>query len=103
MILKILIQNIDFAEIKGSDNEEITSITFDSRKSTPGSLFIAIKGTVTDGHNFIGKAVENGCRAVVCERLPEVLTQGVTYIVVPDSEKAVAELAKTFYGDPSKN
>lgn len=102
MILKILLHNIDFSEIKGADNEDITSIVFDSRKSISGSLFVAIKGTVTDGHNFVQNAVESGCRAVVCERLPEIIADGVTYVVVENSEKAVAELARAFYGDPSR-
>lgn len=101
MRLKLLIQNIDFVEINGSDNEDVTSITFDSRVSTAGSIFVAIRGTVTDGHNFITKAIENGCRAIVCEALPSELVDGVCYIVVKNSEKAVAELAKLFYGDPS--
>lgn len=102
MILKLLIRNIDFVEIKGSDNEEITSIVFDSRVSVGGSLFVAIKGSVTDGHHFIGAAIEKGCRAVVCEVLPQEISEDVTYVVVKDSEIAVAELAKAFYGDASR-
>lgn len=101
MILKTVIQDIEIVEVKGSVNEDITAILFDSRKSVAGSLFVAIRGTVNDGHNFIGKAIENGCRAVVCEHLPEMLTEGVTYLVVKDSEKAVAELARNFYENPS--
>lgn len=102
MILKKLIQNIDIVEVKGSVSEDITAILFDSRKAVAGSLFVAIKGSANDGHDFIGKAIESGCRAVVCERLPEMFTEGVTYLVVRESEKAVAELARNFYGDPSK-
>lgn len=102
MILKKLIQNIDIVEVKGSVNEDITAILFDSRKAVAGSLFVAIRGSANDGHDFIGKAIESGCRAVVCERLPEMFTDGVTYLVVRESEKAVAELARNFYSDPSK-
>lgn len=101
MILKTVIQNIDFTEIQGSDNKEITSIVFDSREAVGNSLFVAIKGNVTDGHKFIGAAIENGCRSVVCQILPPEICPEVTYIVVRDSEIAVAELAKVFYGDAS--
>lgn len=102
MILNFLTRNIDFTEIKGSTDQDITSIIFDSRISKAGSLFVAIKGSITDGHNYIATAIENGCCAVVCEVLPTELNQNVTYIVVRDSEKAVAELASTFYDNPSK-
>lgn len=102
MILKLLIENIDYTERIGSDNKNITTIHFDSRLAAENSLFVAMKGTVTDGHNFIGAAIEKGCRAVVCEALPQTIVEGVSYIVVKDSEIAVAELAKRFYGDPSK-
>lgn len=101
MILKLLIRNIEIIKLEGSVNQDITSITFDSRSACPMSLFVAIKGTQNDGHNFIDKAIQNGCSAVVCEMIPETIDKNVTYVLVKDSEQAVAEIAKEFHGDPT--
>ena len=101
MNIKTLVQYIEKLEIKGSDNKSVTSITFDSRSAVAGSIFVAIKGTQNDGHNFIEKAIENGCSAIICQVLPTDLIDDVTYIVVEDSEKAVAEITKVFYGNPT--
>ncbi len=78
------------------ENIEISSIEFDSRKVIEGSLFIALSGSKYDGHNFATKAVKNGARAIVVERMIEV---SVPQIIVVDSREAMAKLAKKFYGD----
>ena len=73
----------------------------DSRLIEPGHIFVAVKGTQTDGHTYIQKAIEKGARTVVCENLPETLIENVTYIKVNDTEDVVGKLATTFYGDPT--
>ncbi len=81
---------------------EVNGICFDSRKVTPGSLFVAITGTMADGHQFIDKAVAAGARAVICEKLPVTLADQVTYVVVKDSSEALAYAAANFYDNPSE-
>ncbi len=79
----------------------IESITSDSREVVKGALFIAVKGYMTDGHSFIGDAVARGAAVVVCEELSGSSDDGVLYIVVPDSRRAMAQIAKAFYNDVS--
>lgn len=83
-------------------NIELTKVAFDSREVVKGSLFAAVKGTATDGHNFIDKAIENGATTIVCEVAPQNRVQGVEYIEVEHSDKALAQIASLFYGEPSK-
>jgi UDP-N-acetylmuramoyl-L-alanyl-D-glutamate--2,6-diaminopimelate ligase len=79
----------------------ITGVTCDSRAVAPGALFVAVRGFSTDGHRYIDAAVEAGAAAVVCEELPAECRDEVTYLVVPDARKALAELSKAFYGNAS--
>lgn len=102
MILRKLIACLKYKEAKNLDSQEITSLTFDSREAKISSLFFAIRGSVVDGHNYIEKAVANGCSCVVCETLPAQPNERVTYIVVEDSSKALAALSSTFYDNPSQ-
>lgn len=90
-------------ETKNINLNNISSIEFDSRKVTTGSLFVAICGTLTDGHKYIDKAIENGASVIVCEELPEVQVPNVEYLKVADSHKELALLASKFYGNPSHN
>ena len=87
--------------VSGDRHKEITGVNMDSRLIAPGHLFVAVKGTQTDGHAYIGKAVEQGAVAVVCETWPETLAEGVTYVQVDDSESAVGLIATAFYGNPT--
>ena len=64
-------------------------LQFDSRKCTDGSVFFAVRGTQVDGHDYIAKAIGNGARSIVCERLPEMQVEGVKYHVVDNSAKAL--------------
>lgn len=89
--------------LKGTDNLDIKGIAADSRKVTEGFLFVAVKGTATDGHDFIPVAIGNGAIAVVCEMLPDITVGNVTYIVVPDSAEALGKLASAWYEFPSDN
>jgi len=97
-----LLKRIPVLEIHGNDTRDITELVFDSRKVTEGSLYIAMRGTVVDGHSFIASSIEKGARAVVCEEFPESLGENVTYVKVKDSSKALGQLASNFYGNPSE-
>ena len=81
---------------------DVTGVNIDSRRIENGHLFVAIKGTQVDGHQFIGKAIEQGARAVLCEDLPQERTASVTYVQVESTEDAVGKVATLFYGDPSR-
>lgn len=87
--------------ISGNPHIHVSEIHFDSRKIRPGDLFIAVRGTQSDGHQFIGKAIEAGARAIVCEELPQSLTGGVTYAQVKDSSNALGIIASNFFDNPS--
>lgn len=101
MKLEIILKNIKNCSITGNQELEITGINIDSRLIEKGHLFVAVKGTQTDGHTYIGKAIEKGAAAIVCETLPETLHPEVTYIQVTDTEDAVGRLATNYYGDPT--
>ena len=101
MLLKELLQSAGKYVISGSDEIDINGIEIDSRKIKGGNAFIAIKGTQTDGHDYISKAIELGATAVICEKLPETLAKGVTYAKFDDTEDAVGKIATTFYGNPT--
>lgn len=101
MRLENLLRDICKVTVIGDENKEITGVNIDSRQVQEGHLFIAVKGTQTDGHSYINKAIENGAIAVVCQTLPEERHDGVTYVQVEDSEQIVGPIATTFYGNPT--
>lgn len=101
MKLENLVNKLNVLEVKGDMSNEILGVNIDSRQVGEGHLFIAVKGTVADGHNYIGKAVEQGAVAVVCEVMPECVNENVAYIRVENSEQIVGQIATTFYGDPT--
>lgn len=103
MELKELIRNISPINIVGCTEKEITGVNIDSRRIEAGHLFVAMKGTQTDGHAYISKAIEKGATAILCEDMPETTVEGVTYVQVKSTEDVVGEVATTFYGDPSKH
>ena len=102
MRLNELLKHVEVLNILGGADVEITGVNIDSRRIEKGHLFVAIPGTVTDGHKFIPKAIELGATAVLCEKMPEEQTTGVTYIQVASTEDAVGKVATLFYGDPSR-
>ena len=102
MKLNELLKNVKPICIIGSDDIDITGVNIDSRKIETGHLFVAIKGTQTDGHKFIPKALELGASAVLCEDIPEEKAAGVTYVQVESTESAVGPVATVFFGEPSK-
>ncbi|MBR4922419.1 MAG: UDP-N-acetylmuramoyl-L-alanyl-D-glutamate--2,6-diaminopimelate ligase, partial [Bacteroidaceae bacterium] len=100
MILEKLISGISTKHIIGETSIEITGINIDSRAIEKDHIFVAVKGTQTDGHTFIEKAIEKGASAIICETIPTTIVEHVTYIQVPSTEDIVGELATQFYGDP---
>jgi UDP-N-acetylmuramoyl-L-alanyl-D-glutamate--2,6-diaminopimelate ligase len=96
-----LIRDIEVVSRTGDENPVIDSIEFDSRKVVPGTLFIAVKGTKSDGHDFIGSAVKSGAVAVICEALPEKAGRNICWIKTNDSAKALGIVASGFFGNPS--
>ncbi|MDD7886569.1 UDP-N-acetylmuramoyl-L-alanyl-D-glutamate--2,6-diaminopimelate ligase [Flavivirga sp. 57AJ16] len=103
MLLKDILYKVTINAVVGSTSIGVDAIDFDSRKISDGHLFVAIRGNVVDGHRFIDAAIENGAVGIVCEALPENLTDGVTYIEVDNSSKALAIMGANYYGSPSEN
>ena len=103
MKLSELLKYIKPIAIIGNAEVDITGVNIDSRKIEKGHLFVAIKGTQTDGHRFIPKALELGAVAVLCEDLPEEPNSAVTYVQVTSTEAAVGPVATVFYGEPSQH
>jgi UDP-N-acetylmuramoyl-L-alanyl-D-glutamate--2,6-diaminopimelate ligase len=101
MKLSELLKNVNPLCIVGDAEKEITGVKIDSRQIKPGSLFVAMKGTQVDGHQFIPKALELGAGAVLCEDLPATTVEGVTYVQVASTEDAVGKVATIFHGDPT--
>jgi len=101
MKLNELIRNITVSAIEGSADVDIVDVDIDSRCVATGHLFIAIKGTQTDGHQYIQKAVDMGAAAILCEDMPVERQSGVCYIQVPSTETAVGPVATVFHGDPT--
>ena len=96
MILKKILSHVDILDYKGNLNCNISGIDIDSRKVSESHLFVAVKGTQTDGHAFIDKAVSQGASAVVCEEIPANIPENVTFVRVANTEQVVGILATTF-------
>ena len=103
MKIKDIIVNCNLLELVGDKDLDITKVSFDSRQVEPGTLFFAVKGTQTDGHAYIDKAVEQGASAIICEQMPSTMKEGVTYIRVDDSAYVLGIGASNFYGNPSRS
>jgi UDP-N-acetylmuramoyl-L-alanyl-D-glutamate--2,6-diaminopimelate ligase len=99
--LKELIHDLEPVSVTGDWNPEVAAITFDSREVREGSLFVAIRGTRADGHLYIRTAAESGAVAVVCDRVDGSDYPGIPVICVRDSRIALAQMASTWYGNPS--
>jgi UDP-N-acetylmuramoyl-L-alanyl-D-glutamate--2,6-diaminopimelate ligase len=99
--LQDILYNVRLQSVKGATNLEVTDLQIDSRKVTAGSVFVAIRGAAADGHQFITTAIDKGARVIVCEEIPALQNEGVTYLQVNNSNEAVAHMAHHFYGEPS--
>ncbi|MBR3559214.1 MAG: UDP-N-acetylmuramoyl-L-alanyl-D-glutamate--2,6-diaminopimelate ligase [Bacteroidales bacterium] len=105
--LNILLKALRSYELTGDPGLDVTEILFDSRavteqEATATQLYVAQRGTQTDGHKYIPSAIAQGCRAVVCEELPEIIDEKVCYVKVADSSVALGLIADAFYGHPSR-
>ena len=103
MKIKDILVNCNLLELVGDKDIDIEKVTFDSRQVEPGTLFFAVRGTQTDGHDYIDKAVEQGAIAIVCETMPAALKPNVTYVRVDDSAYVLGVGAANFYGNPSRS
>jgi len=99
--LSELVKGVQVISVSGDVNRKIEGVAFDSRKAGPGYLFVAVKGTKTDGHEYIKPAVESGAVAIVCEKLPSGAGPSVIWITVADSAEALGMICSNFYGNPS--
>lgn len=100
-LLKDILYKVSLQSVSGDMATEVENIAFDSRKVERGTAFVAIKGTLVDGHDYIEMAVTKGASAIVCERLPQVLNENVSYVSVKSAEEALGIMASNFYGNPS--
>lgn len=101
MQLQEILYSVAIKELVGTTNREVTALVFDSRKVVAGSVFFAIKGTLSDGHKYISSAISDGAAVVICEHLPEDTLADVTYIQVADPSAALGIMVSNFYGNPS--
>lgn len=101
--IKDLLRNVAITSISGKEDALVGNIEFDSRRVIPETLFVAVKGTLTDGHEFINDAVRSGACAVICEKLPEKPADDVCWITTSDSASALGIVASEFYGNPSSS
>ncbi|HEY3406201.1 MAG TPA: UDP-N-acetylmuramoyl-L-alanyl-D-glutamate--2,6-diaminopimelate ligase [Ohtaekwangia sp.] len=100
--LKDILYKVPLTSSYGDMNLDVTSICFDSRKVQSGSLFIAVKGTLSDGHEYINKAISAGAKAIVCEKLPGTINESIVFVTVKNSALALGIIASNFYGNPSE-
>ena len=102
MVLSDVLYKVKLREVKGSTAVEVSDIQIDSRKIKAGSAFVAVKGTASDGHEFIEKAIENGATVIVYENAPAAKKENVVYVEVENSAAAAAYIANNFFGRPSE-
>jgi UDP-N-acetylmuramoyl-L-alanyl-D-glutamate--2,6-diaminopimelate ligase len=101
MILDDILQAVIVQKTIGATDKEVSNIQFDSRKVEAGSLFVATRGTASDGHTYIPTAIEQGAIAVICEEIPTDKNSNVTYLQVENSADALGKMASVWYGSPS--
>jgi len=101
IILKDILYKVAIEAVHGSTEIAINKIEFDSRKVEKNDVFVAIRGSVSDGHDYIQKAIELGAIAIVCDTFPEVFDKGITYIQLKDTNTALAFMAANYFGNPS--
>lgn len=101
ILLKDILYKVTLERVVGSTSIAIHNMEFDSRKVSLNDVFVAIKGSVSDGHEYIKKAANQGALAIICEVLPDDMVNGITYVQVFDTHKAMAIMASNYYGNPS--
>jgi UDP-N-acetylmuramoyl-L-alanyl-D-glutamate--2,6-diaminopimelate ligase len=100
--LKDILYRVSIEAVHGATDLAISKIEFDSRKVESNTAFVAIKGTLSDGHDYIEKAIALGANVIVCEHFPETIAQGITFVQVNDTNEALAFLSANFYDNPSE-
>jgi UDP-N-acetylmuramoyl-L-alanyl-D-glutamate--2,6-diaminopimelate ligase len=101
-LLKDILYRVRIEQVVGSTNTAVEKVAFDDRQVVAFTAFVAVKGTKADGHTFIGKAIDAGAKAIICEVLPDEQREGVTYVRVVNSAEALAIMAANFHDHPSK-
>lgn len=101
--LKDILYKVTINAVVGSTSVNVNTLHFDSRQVSKGDVFVAIKGSNVDGHQFIDAVIEQGAVAIVCEQLPDDLVDGITYVEVEDTNRALAYMASNVFGNPSEN
>lgn len=101
-ILKDILYRVSLTSTTGDMELRVSSVVFDSRQADSNSVFVAIKGTQVDGHDYIDSVLDKGCKIIVCEQMPETLREGVTYAKAISSAKALGIIAANFFGNPSE-
>src|SRR5688572_19389105 len=101
-LLQDILFRVHIRSVHGQTAVEVKDLAIDSRKVTNGSAFIAIRGSATDGHQFIDAALKNGASAIICETLPHERNENVTYVQVENSAAAAGYMANNYYGQPSE-
>src|SRR5690606_39525034 len=101
--LKDILYKVTLNAVVGNTSVKIRAIDFNSKNIVKNDVFVAIKGSVSDGHTYIDSAIKQGAVAVICEILPDDLMNGVTYVEVDSSSKALAIMASNYYEEPSAN
>jgi UDP-N-acetylmuramoyl-L-alanyl-D-glutamate--2,6-diaminopimelate ligase len=100
--LKDILYKVSLTSSFGNMDVDVKGICFDSRKVQPGFVFVAVKGTLSDGHQFITKALDLGASMIVCEKLPDTVRENATYVTVKDSAAALGVMASNYFGNPSE-
>ncbi|MCB0763339.1 MAG: UDP-N-acetylmuramoyl-L-alanyl-D-glutamate--2,6-diaminopimelate ligase [Flavobacteriales bacterium] len=100
-LLKDILYKVRLEQVVGSTNIAVEKVAFDSRQVIAFTAFVAVPGTQVDGHDFIPQAITSGANAIICERLPAELKEGITYVRVPNAAEALAVMAANFHDHPS--
>ena len=100
-LLKDIIYGVNMLELKGSTNIAIEYLAYDSRKVGKFTLFVAVKGTQVDGHDYIDAAISSGAVCILCQQMPKKIHEEITYVLVDDAAKALGLIASNFYNSPS--
>src|SRR5690554_1723452 len=95
--LKDILYRVSIDAVRGNTDIDVTGLAFDSRKVEPGMVFIAQKGTQSDGHQFIGQAIAAGAKTVIYENEPIDYAEHITYVRVEDADEALAQMASNYY------
>jgi UDP-N-acetylmuramoyl-L-alanyl-D-glutamate--2,6-diaminopimelate ligase len=100
-LLKDILYKVSLISVSGNTGMDVNDICFDSRAVKPGCLFVATRGTLSDGHEFIQTAIDKGAIAIVCEEIPDNQKEGITYLQVKNSSESLGIIASNYYGNPS--